>query len=147
MATDLATKAIAEARGWIGTPYMHQASMKGVGADCLGLLRGVWRALYGDEPEMIPAYSPDWGETTGGDLLAEGIGRHLDAIALDALVAGDVAVFRVLKGGPAKHCGLIASRDGKPSLIHAWSGHRVAEVPYDRAWQRRLAYAYRLRAI
>ena len=32
---------IAAARGWIGTPYLHQASLKGVGTDCLGLVRGV----------------------------------------------------------------------------------------------------------
>ncbi|MEM1422329.1 MAG: peptidase P60, partial [Pseudomonadota bacterium] len=34
-----------EASRWIGTPYRHQASLRGVGCDCLGLLRGVWRAL------------------------------------------------------------------------------------------------------
>jgi NlpC/P60 family putative phage cell wall peptidase len=34
------------ARGWIGTPYRHQASLKGVGCDCLGLLRGVWREAW-----------------------------------------------------------------------------------------------------
>jgi NlpC/P60 family putative phage cell wall peptidase len=36
-----------EARSWIGTPYQHQASLKGVGCDCIGLVRGVWRAVYG----------------------------------------------------------------------------------------------------
>ena len=36
---------------WIGTPYRHQASLKGVGCDCLGLVRGVWRAVIGAEPE------------------------------------------------------------------------------------------------
>ena len=35
---------LAECRAWIGTPYRHQASVKGVGCDCLGLLRGIWRA-------------------------------------------------------------------------------------------------------
>ena len=35
------------ARDWIGTPYRHQASKKGVGADCLGLLRGGWRDVIG----------------------------------------------------------------------------------------------------
>lgn len=30
---------VAAARGWIGTPYLHQASLKGVGTDCLGLVR------------------------------------------------------------------------------------------------------------
>jgi hypothetical protein len=32
---------VAAARGWLGTPYRHQASVKGEGADCLGLVRGV----------------------------------------------------------------------------------------------------------
>ena len=45
---------VAEARSWIGTHYRHQQSLKGVGCDCLGLLRGVWRAVYGQEPEPTP---------------------------------------------------------------------------------------------
>ena len=49
MATDGAA-IVGAARGWIGTPYRHQASLKGVGCDCLGLLRGVWRELKGEEP-------------------------------------------------------------------------------------------------
>ena len=39
---------VAAARGWIGTPYVHQASVKGLGCDCLGLLRGLWREMAGD---------------------------------------------------------------------------------------------------
>jgi NlpC/P60 family putative phage cell wall peptidase len=46
---------VAAARGWLGTPYHHQASVKGVGCDCLGLIRGLWRELLGDEPETLPA--------------------------------------------------------------------------------------------
>ena len=38
---------VAETRDWIGTPYRHQASLKGVGCDCLGLVRGVWRNVIG----------------------------------------------------------------------------------------------------
>lgn len=51
---------VAAARGWIGTPYQHQASLKGVGADCLGLVRGVWRGIVGPEPEETPAYTSTW---------------------------------------------------------------------------------------
>lgn len=29
-------------RSWIGTPYHHQESVKQVGCDCLGLVRGVY---------------------------------------------------------------------------------------------------------
>ena len=61
---------IVEARAWIGTPYRHQASLKGVGCDCLGLVRGVWRELIGDEPQSAPAYSRDWAEASGEESLA-----------------------------------------------------------------------------
>ena len=53
---------LTEARRWIGTPYRHQASTMGSGADCLGLIRGVWRNLFGKEPEQIPPYTADWSE-------------------------------------------------------------------------------------
>jgi len=45
---------VAEARSWIGTRYRHQGSLKGVGCDCLGLVRGVWRNCIGAEPELPP---------------------------------------------------------------------------------------------
>lgn len=53
---------VTEARTWIGTPYQHQASLKGVGCDCLGLVRGVWRELIGEEPERASPYAPGWAE-------------------------------------------------------------------------------------
>ena len=64
---------VALARGWIGTPYQHQASLKGVGCDCLGLLRGVWREYSGAEPESVPPYTPDWAEC-GGQVGVRGAG-------------------------------------------------------------------------
>jgi NlpC/P60 family putative phage cell wall peptidase len=51
---------VSEARAWIATPYVHQQATKGAGCDCLGLVRGVWRAVMGTEPERPPAYSMDW---------------------------------------------------------------------------------------
>lgn len=51
---------IAAARSWIGTTYQHQASLRHIGCDCLGLLRGVWREVIGPEPELIPPYSAGW---------------------------------------------------------------------------------------
>src|SRR5690606_4769974 len=49
--TKLSSTIVAEALEWVGTPYRHQASLKGVACDCLGLVRGVWRSIYGLEPE------------------------------------------------------------------------------------------------
>lgn len=39
---------IAEARGWLGTPWHHQASLKGVGCDCIGFIRGVAQPFVGE---------------------------------------------------------------------------------------------------
>lgn len=140
LATELRAAIVAEARGWIGTPYHHQASLKGVGSDCLGLLRGVWRALYGAEPERPPHYAPDWAEASGEETLRDAARRHLSPVPLLSAAPGDVLIFRMSRTAPAKHCG-IATDAGR--MVHAWSGHAVAEVELGTFWRRRLAYAYR----
>lgn len=114
------------ARTWIGTPYVHQASLKGVGCDCLGLLRGVWRELWGEEPEETPPYSPDWAGATGAETLYMALRRHAREIPPRALVPGDIALFRTSGRGPAKHCGVIAARESTSPL---WGGRRTEGEP------------------
>ena len=131
---------LTEARGWIGTPYRHQASLKGVGCDCLGLLRGVWRALHGSEPEAMPAYAPDWAEAGGSETLAEAARRHLSEIAPADAIAGDVLLFRWRPHMPAKHAAILTAAD---RMIHAYDGAAVCEVHYAPFWRRRAAFAFR----
>src|SRR5581483_8890474 len=97
---------VAEARAWIGTPYQHQASLKGVGCDCLGLVRGVWRALLGDEPQAAPAYSRDWAEAAREETLAQAARAHLVEIDPGAFQPGDVLLFRYREHYPAKHAAI-----------------------------------------
>src|SRR3978361_1373729 len=92
---------VAETRAWIGTPYQHQASLKGVGCDCLGLVRGVWRALYENEPEPMPAYAPDWAEASGREALVEAAQRHLIEVSSQDFQPGDILLFRWRAGFPA----------------------------------------------
>jgi 2-succinyl-5-enolpyruvyl-6-hydroxy-3-cyclohexene-1-carboxylate synthase len=94
------------ARAWIGTPYVHQASAQGAGCDCLGLLRGVWRALYGREPAPIPPYSPDWSEAGGREDLMAAADKWLDRRDISDTQAGDVLLFRMRAGAVAKHLGI-----------------------------------------
>jgi NlpC/P60 family putative phage cell wall peptidase len=131
---------VAEAMGWLGTPYRHQASLKGTGCDCLGLLRGVWRAFYRDEPEAMPAYTPDWAEARGAETLAEAAGRHLVAIPIDEAGAGDVLLFRWRANLPAKHAAILVSQE---KFIHAQQGAAVALAALSPWWRRRIAYAFR----
>jgi NlpC/P60 family putative phage cell wall peptidase len=130
----------AEARAWIGTPYRHQASLKGVGCDCLGLVRGVWRVLVGGEPEPVPPYAPDWAEATGREALADAGHRHFTPVDPAAFLPGDVLLFRWRAGFPAKHAAIVTA----PALmVHAHGGAAVAEVAIAPWWRRRLAYAFR----
>lgn len=135
---------VAEARSWIGTPYRHQASLKGVGCDCLGLVRGVWRALIGDEPERAPAYAPDWAEAAGGESLADAAARHLIAVECDAFREGDVLLFRWRANLPAKHAAIVTAPD---KIVHAHDGASVAEVALAPWWRRHIACAFRFPGI
>ena len=127
-----------EARRWIGTPYVHQASVRGAGADCLGLLRGVWRAVRGPEPEAVPAYTPDWGEPARDEVLARAAARWLVCKPVADEAPGDVILFRMREGGVAKHLG-IAGRVGRDaSFVHAYTGHGVIESPLSAPWRRRI---------
>jgi len=137
----MAIETLAAARAWIGTPYVHQASLKGVGCDCLGLLRGLYRERFGTEPEDVPPYDPQWDR--GGEELRDGFARHCSAVALSALVPGDILLFRMVPRGPARHCALLAQKDGALTLIHARQNKRVGEEPFTAFWRARLAYAFR----
>lgn len=125
------------ARGWIGTPYRHQASVQGAGCDCLGLVRGIWRALYGAEPEPVPEYTADWGEASGQERLWQAAARHL-VPAAGPVAPGDVLLFRIRAGGMAKHLGIVAETGAAPTFIHAYSGHAVLESPLTPPWQARI---------
>src|SRR3954451_7338069 len=97
---------VAQAREWIGTPFRHQASLKGVGCDCLGLVRGVWRALVGAEPQAVPPYSPDWAEASGREMFAAAAQRHLIEIEPKQFAPGDLLLFRWRGQMPAKHAAI-----------------------------------------
>jgi NlpC/P60 family putative phage cell wall peptidase len=131
---------VAEARRWLGTPYRHQASLCGAGADCLGLVRGVWRKAIGDEPEKPPPYTPDWAEAIGEETLLAAARRHLSEIAIGAAREGDVLLFRMALGSPAKHAAIVSGED---RIIHAYWGRGVCETHLVPWWKRRVAGAFR----
>ena len=129
------------ARNWIGTPYRHQASLKGVGCDCLGLVRGVWREIYGLEPELPPAYQPDWAERSGEDRLREAARRYFGAqFTVAEMRPGDLLLFCWRPDLPAKHAGILSSQD---RFIHAYEQAAVIESALVPSWRRRIAGVFR----
>ena len=97
-------------------------------------MRGVWRDLYGAEPEAPPPYTPDWGEVGEAEPMLEAARRHLVERRLAVSGPGDVVLFRLRPGCPAKHAAIM-SHDGR--MIHAQSRDCVREVTMGGWWWRR----------
>jgi NlpC/P60 family putative phage cell wall peptidase len=130
---------VAAARAFLGTPYRHQASLAGAGCDCLGLLRGVWRALYGAEPMTVPAYRADMRDPTNAGALLRAAETLLVA-ETGPLAAGQVVLFRLGGMAEPKHCGILA----RPTrFIHAQERLGVVEADLTEAWARRVSGRFR----
>ncbi len=138
--TDLEHQIITSLRTWLGTPYLHQASVKGVGCDCLGLVRGVWRDVYKCEPELTPPYTPDWAESGQQEQLANAASRHMKLVDNKRFQSGDLLIFRWRKHLPAKHLAIVSSLT---TMIHAQEGVAVCEVAISPWWKRHIAYVFR----
>jgi NlpC/P60 family putative phage cell wall peptidase len=134
-------KVVAEARGWLGTPYHDQASVRGAGCDCLGLARGVWREVVGPEPMPIPPYSRDWGETGPREVLAEGARACMIEVEPSQAGPGALLLLRIGPRAIAKHVGIVTSGN---SFIHAYERLGVIEEPLTNSWRRRVAFAFLL---
>ena len=126
---------VAAARRWLGTPYRHQAATLGAGCDCLGLLRGVWRELYGNEPMTMPPYRGDMRDPAHAGAL-EAAAELLLAPAAGELAAGQVLLFRLNGMAAAKHCGILVRPD---RFIHAQERLGVVEAALTEAWARRVS--------
>ena len=130
---------IATARSWLGTPYHDQASLRGVGCDCLGLARGVWREVVGDEPFPIPPYSRDWGETGPVEVLVDGARSMMIEMPPGEASPGALLLFRVAPRAIAKHVGILTGPD---SFIHAYERLGVIEEALTPTWARKIAFAF-----
>lgn len=131
---------VTAARAWVGTPYRHQAATLGAGCDCLGLVRGVWRALGGQETGMLPSYRADWRDTRHADELLE-LAERLLCSADGPIRPGQVLLFHLGRTALPKHCGIAV---GGGRFVHAQEGLGVVEANLSGGWQRRIVRTYDL---
>lgn len=123
---------------WIGTPYRHQASKLGVGCDCLGLVRGVWRALYGAEQMAVPPYAQFGRDVKGAHQLLQAARLYLQPLR-DGPQPGSVVLFQLHKKLPPRHCGIVLQDN---YFIHAQERLGVIKIRLDRNWSRRIHSTY-----
>lgn len=136
-----------EARQWVGTRWAHQASLKGVGADCIGLVVGVAAACGVAEAAAFrsaPEYR-GYGREPDPSLLLAGCERWLNRVMLWEARLGDVLVFRFLF--EPQHFALV-SREDPQYIVHSYAqARRVVENRLDDTWRTRRLRAYRFRGV
>lgn len=101
------------AREFLGTPWVHQGRLKGIGADCGGLIVGVLKeAGYADVDFT------NYSRLADGKSLRAKCREYLAKKSVDDLDEGDVVLMRFDKMSNPHHLGFIAKKDGRLTLIH-----------------------------
>lgn len=122
---------VAEAMTWLKTPFAWQASLKGVGADCKGLVWGVARELGLPEAGSLYAAMSDYGARVPVARLRMGLAATLQRV--DPSLPGDVLLLTI--AGRPQHLGIHAGA----CVIHTYSAgpRQVIATPMAvalRAW-------------
>lgn len=133
---------VAEALSWVGTPYHHQADVKGRGVDCAMLLVRVF-VDTGIVSAFDPRpYTPDWYMHRDEERFLGWIRQFGDPVPEgEALAPGDVALYKF--GRCVSHGGIVVSPG---IMVHAdQAARRVVRCELTR-WYDRFAGAFRVKA-
>lgn len=135
---------VQEARSWVGTPFHHQAAVKGLGCDCAGLVRGVGVACgVVDLPDHVWAPHANYARIPRPEIMERGMRAFLIEIPLDKVRVGDVIWMQWRKDLPM-HVGIVAVHLGRVTLIHSTSEvGKVVEHGLTAEWCTRVASAWR----
>ena len=137
--TDIA----AEAREWIGTPFVPQQSVKGAGCDCKAFLAGVARELGLPEAEHVNALATDYSlSRVPSQRLKAGLAEVLEPVAGEPK-RGDVLLLKI--GASPSHLAIVTEPDltnGRAVHASVESGVRETRLrallkimPLDSVWR------------
>lgn len=133
-----------EARSWIGTPFQHQQSLRGVGCDCIGFVRGVARGVGMNDPfasgEAMKYFG--YGRTPEPKAFRAACAAFLLPIGRGDVLPGDILTFRF--GPDPMHFAIMADRE-LPYIVHAYAqAKKVVENRLDHAyWEPKFVSAHR----
>lgn len=116
---------VKEALTWHRTPYHHQASLKGVGVDCVFLLVRVFQTVGIVPADFNPGnYSREWYFHKSEEVYLGGVQTYARPLPLGTEpLPGDVALYKV--GKCVSHGAIIVDDE---LLIHANRKAREVEI-------------------
>lgn len=128
---------IAEAREWIGTKFHHQAAVKGVGCDCIGLIRGVKNQLIEDDILATLDYSMQ----PNNFRFYNNLEKHPELEPTNVLEPGILLLFKFIR--EPQH---IAIYTDKNTIIHSYQPRgQVVEHRLDDKWKDRIHSMYKVK--
>lgn len=134
---------VAEAREWLGTPYLHRQREKGHFTDCVGLVIGVARR-YG----LGDYHNYDYDKSPDPCRMGRDLHEHLDRVDRpDGPRIGDI-LWLFVRHDPS-HLAIVADYVfGGLSIIHAHSqAGKVVEHRLDNRWLARVHRVFRYRGM
>ncbi len=136
---------VAQARSWIGTPFHHQARLKGKGCDCLGLIVGVVDELGikdGNGVRLAAYDEVTYSKEPDGAYLAQKLTGLLKEVPVAEARAGDLGLFKVREN--PQHLAIFSDYNGALGMIHCYAqARRVVEHRLDDDWKSRLVKVFR----
>lgn len=130
-----------EARKWVGCKWIHQACVRGVACDCVGLVRGVHAQLTGDAFVGDYDYPATWHLFKEDEKLCQECRKYLVEIPVAAAGAGDILLFGFRPRFPAHHLAILT---GDGTIIHSYMDVGVVvETAYNEAWRSMVRFAFR----
>lgn len=113
---------VVAAREWLGTPYHHQARIKGAGVDCALLLCEVYHAA-GVVPFVDPTpYPQNWHIHRSGERYMGWVDKYA-MVQTSQPQLGDLLLFRF--GRAFSHAGIYV---GDHRVVHSLADHGVIET-------------------
>ena len=138
---------VSHARAWVGTPFHHQARLKGKGCDCLGLVVGVVDELGLKDKNGLQLAAYDevtYSREPDGAYLTEKLTGLLIEVPIDEARAGDLGLFKVREN--PQHLAILSDYEGMLGMIHSFApARRVVEHRLDDDWKLRILKVFRWR--
>lgn len=131
-----------EARTWLGTNFLHQGSLKGLGVDCVNFIAEVAKAT-GAVPDI--EFEKNYRREENGETMARLFNQYLDPISWMDAQPADVLVISY-KGIP-RHCMIVTEREDDEFRVIEASREQVTEHRVDESTKRRIHSAFRVREI
>lgn len=131
------------ARSCLGTPFKHQGRVRGLGLDCVGLIRYPIIATHMQSYEENADFT-QYGKDPVPSKMGTHLSKYFTEVRVNELLPGDIIWCRV-RNSP-QHLAIYTDED---TVIHSVSNgpNRVVEHILENKWRKRIYKIFRYKGV